>query len=95
MRQQRMKYKKKTLQAIPFLSKRELTLLWRNIRWSAELCSIMRYHSTVNDLVEVLTEIEWACIARFGEAPSDYRNQEGREELDGIFDKIINTKWPK
>ena len=90
-----MIYKEQILRAIPFLSKRELTLLWRNIRWAVEFCSIMRYHSTVNDQVEILKEIEWACISRFGEAPSDYRNQEGREELEGIYYKIVNTKCPK
>ena len=85
--------KKQIIEALPELTERELTLVWRDVRRATDNAAIggatMRQW---NDYIELRHEIETECERRFGKKPNDYLNREGSEELSQIYDEIFCRK---
>ena len=88
-----MRGKKQVIKALPKLTERELTIVWRDVSRAADTAAIggatMRQW---NDYKELEYEIETECERRFGKKPNDYLNREGSEELSQIYDKIFCRK---
>lgn len=87
-----MRGKKQLLRSLPILTERELVIVWRDIRRSADIVAIGGSEREWNNYIEVEHAIERECEKRFHEKPDDYSNREGSDELPAIYKKIFARK---
>lgn len=90
-----MRGKKRLLCSLPELTERELVLVWRDIRRTANIVAIGGSEREWSNYIEVEHAIERECEKRFGEKPDDYSNREGSEELPAIYKKVYSKKMRK
>lgn len=82
--------------ALPMLSERELTLVWRDVRRACDVAAIGGADDRAwNRLCDAERKIAAESERRFGRRPDDYLNREGEEELPAIYARIYGRQNPK